>query len=76
MTASAISTMQNSSLLLYGPGQAKYEDRPIPEISEPDDVIVRVAYTGVCGSDVSPAVTISTVMEADSRRSISCSTAA
>ncbi|KAL1965769.1 hypothetical protein VTN77DRAFT_5090 [Rasamsonia byssochlamydoides] len=50
--SSSISSMQNPSLFLYGPGDAKYGERPIPQIEEPDDVIVRVAYTGVCGSDV------------------------
>jgi hypothetical protein len=51
--ATSISTMQNPSLFLYGAGDAKYEERPIPKIENKDDVIVRVSYTGVCGSDVS-----------------------
>lgn len=45
--------MQNPSFVLYGAGKAKIEDRPIPSIQDPHDVIVRVAYVGVCGSDVS-----------------------
>ncbi|KAK9459718.1 chaperonin 10-like protein [Lipomyces oligophaga] len=44
--------MENPSVLLYGPLKAKIEDRPVPEIRDPYDVVVRVAYTGVCGSDV------------------------
>lgn len=52
MTSTAISEMTNPSCLLYGPFDARYEDRPIPKIEDPYDVIVRVAYTGVCGSDV------------------------
>jgi D-xylulose reductase len=28
------------------------EDRPVPEISDPHDVIVQISYVGVCGSDV------------------------
>lgn len=45
--------MQNPSILLYGPGQAKLEDRAIPDIEDEHQVIVRIAYVGVCGSDVS-----------------------
>lgn len=45
--------MKNPSFLLYGPRHAKIEDRPVPEITDPYDVIVRIAFTGVCGSDVS-----------------------
>lgn len=44
--------MQNPSCLLYGPGDARFEDRPIPVIDDPYDVIIRIAYVGVCGSDV------------------------
>ncbi|CAL5867239.1 uncharacterized protein PFLUO_LOCUS1454 [Penicillium psychrofluorescens] len=44
--------MQNPSCLLYGPGDARFEDRPVPEIEDPHDVIIRIAYVGVCGSDV------------------------
>ncbi|OOF99028.1 hypothetical protein ASPCADRAFT_140592, partial [Aspergillus carbonarius ITEM 5010] len=42
----------NPSCLLYGPLDARFEDRPIPALTNPHDVIVRIAYTGVCGSDV------------------------
>jgi NADPH:quinone reductase-like Zn-dependent oxidoreductase len=45
--------MQNPSIVLYGPGNAKLEDKPIPEIVDGHDVIVRIAFVGVCGSDVS-----------------------
>lgn len=44
--------MQNPSCLLYGPGDARFEDRPMPQIEDPYDVIIRIAYVGVCGSDV------------------------
>ncbi|THY26293.1 sorbitol dehydrogenase [Aureobasidium pullulans] len=42
----------NLSCLLYGPHEAKFEDREVPVIQDPHDVIVRIAYVGVCGSDV------------------------
>ncbi|RDW59917.1 hypothetical protein BP6252_13004 [Coleophoma cylindrospora] len=44
--------MQNPSWLLYGPGSAKLEDRPLPVIEDQHDIIVQIAYVGVCGSDV------------------------
>ena len=44
--------MENPSVLLYGPGQAKIEERPTPTITEDYDVVIQVAYVGVCGSDV------------------------
>ncbi|KAK6826424.1 hypothetical protein RU639_005431 [Aspergillus parasiticus] len=43
---------RNPSCLLYGPLDARFEDRPIPVLDNPHDVIVQIAYTGVCGSDV------------------------
>lgn len=49
---STTSEMQNPSCLLYGPGDARFEDRPLPIIEDPYDVIIRIAYVGVCGSDV------------------------
>jgi D-xylulose reductase len=46
--------MQNPSIVLYGPKNAKLEDTAIPELTDPHDVLVRINYVGVCGSDVSP----------------------
>ena len=48
-----IKDMKNPSIILYKPGDAKLEDRPMPEIQDPHDVLVRIAFVGVCGSDVS-----------------------
>ncbi|KAG0652987.1 Xylitol dehydrogenase A [Hyphodiscus hymeniophilus] len=42
----------NPACYLYGPGDAKFEDSPYPAIDDPYDVIIRIAYVGVCGSDV------------------------
>ncbi|KAL3470012.1 chaperonin 10-like protein [Aspergillus californicus] len=44
--------MENPSCLLYGPLDARFENRPVPSLQDPHDVIVQIAYTGVCGSDV------------------------
>lgn len=41
-------------MVLYGAKDAKLEDKEIPELTDPHDVLVRIAYVGVCGSDVSP----------------------
>lgn len=43
---------QNLSFVLQSVKQVKFEDRPVPEIKSPYDVIVEVKYTGICGSDV------------------------
>lgn len=47
---------ENPSCILYGPLDTRIEDRPVPVLENPHDVIVRIAYTGVCGSDVSKAM--------------------
>ena len=33
-------------------GQAYVENRPTPALASPDDVLIRIAYSGVCGSDL------------------------
>lgn len=47
-----VASMRNPSCLLYRPGQSGYEDLPVPEITHPTDVILKMAFVGVCGSDV------------------------
>ncbi|KAF2668429.1 hypothetical protein BT63DRAFT_433226 [Microthyrium microscopicum] len=42
----------NLSFVLKEPGSVIYEDRPVPEIGNPRDIIVEVKWTGICGSDV------------------------
>ena len=43
---------QNLSFVLEGIHKVKYEDRPLPELETPHDVIINVKFTGICGSDV------------------------
>ncbi|KAK6520243.1 hypothetical protein TWF506_000521 [Arthrobotrys conoides] len=43
---------QNLSFVLAKPLDVKFEDRPIPELKDPREVLVRVRVTGICGSDV------------------------
>ena len=43
--------MPNPSAVLYGPGDVRIEDRPVPEPG-PGEVQVEVTAIGVCGSDV------------------------
>lgn len=52
--STSIEKMQNPSIVLYGAKKAQLEDKPIPKIIDPHDVLIRIAYVGVCGSDVSP----------------------
>lgn len=51
--------MQNPSVVLYGPKTAKIQDAAIPELVDAHDVIVRINYVGVCGSDVRPSPPLS-----------------
>jgi threonine dehydrogenase-like Zn-dependent dehydrogenase len=44
--------MKNPAYYLHGPEKAEIRDSPIPEIHDPHDVIVRIGFVGVCGSDV------------------------
>lgn len=43
--------MRNLSAVLYGPRDLRIEDRPVPQPG-PNEVLVRVQATGICGSDV------------------------
>jgi D-xylulose reductase len=54
ITSHYIREMQNPSIVLYGAKDAKLEDKGVPTLTDPHDVLVRIAYVGVCGSDVSP----------------------
>lgn len=55
MSTSTYSGMGNPSWFLYGPHSAKLQDRPVPSIRSDHDVVIRIKYIGVCGSDVSMA---------------------
>ncbi|MFG2532997.1 zinc-binding dehydrogenase [Streptomyces sp. NPDC048516] len=45
----ATTTMQ--ALVFETAGQLRLESRPLPTLSHPDDVMVRVAAVGICGTD-------------------------
>jgi threonine dehydrogenase-like Zn-dependent dehydrogenase len=38
--------------IFLGDGQLRYEDRPIPRITRDDDVLLRIAASGICGTDL------------------------
>ena len=40
------------AVIFKAPHQIAVEDRPIPEIKEPTDVIVKVIYSALCGSEL------------------------
>ncbi len=40
------------SIRYFGKGELRMVDVPEPEIVRPDDIKIKVAYTGVCGSDL------------------------
>ncbi|KAK5087292.1 hypothetical protein LTR70_007235 [Exophiala xenobiotica] len=43
---------KNNSFILSGPKNIIYEDRPVPELKDPYDVLLQVNFTGICGSDI------------------------
>ncbi len=40
------------ALTFQGPEEVRIEERPMPELLAPDDALVRIDATGVCGSDL------------------------
>ncbi|KAJ3546942.1 hypothetical protein NM208_g1751 [Fusarium decemcellulare] len=47
-----MSQQTNLSCVLFGAGQVRFETRPVPDIKDPNDILIRISYVGVCGSDV------------------------
>ena len=46
------SVAKNLSFVLKAEKEVVFEERPIPSIKSPYDVLVQVNFTGICGSDV------------------------
>lgn len=40
------------AVTFQAPGEVRLEERPDPELNAPDDAVVRVEATGICGSDL------------------------
>ena len=40
------------AMVYYGENDIRFEDRPIPQIINPDDAVVRVTKTTICGTDL------------------------
>ncbi|HXV98135.1 MAG TPA: alcohol dehydrogenase catalytic domain-containing protein, partial [Anaerolineae bacterium] len=38
--------------IFKGQGRLEYEERPIPEIEQPTDVLVNIEACGICGTDL------------------------
>ncbi|KAI9680941.1 MAG: hypothetical protein M1829_001021 [Trizodia sp. TS-e1964] len=45
-------TPKNLSFVLESRGKLKFEDRPVPTLHSPHDVLIHIRVTGICGSDV------------------------
>ncbi|EGP87927.1 putative xylitol dehydrogenase [Zymoseptoria tritici IPO323] len=43
---------ENLSFVLQKANEVTFEDRPVPTLKSPHDVLVAVKFTGICGSDV------------------------
>jgi threonine dehydrogenase-like Zn-dependent dehydrogenase len=51
MQTAAERAMMNA-LVYGGPGKKSVEQRPVPELQAPDDAIVRIVRTTICGTDL------------------------
>ena len=40
------------AIIFKGPGEWALEERPVPEIQNPDDVKIKVLGVGICGTDL------------------------
>jgi threonine dehydrogenase-like Zn-dependent dehydrogenase len=40
------------AMVYHGPGRVRYEDKPDPILEHPEDAILRVTATAICGSDL------------------------
>ncbi len=40
------------SVVVQAGGKVIVEDKPLPQIEHPDEVLVKIAYSGLCGSDI------------------------
>ncbi|EKM5716579.1 galactitol-1-phosphate 5-dehydrogenase [Enterobacter cloacae] len=40
------------SVVIHAEGNVRVEERPIPQIQDADDVLVRIVCSGLCGSDI------------------------
>ncbi|KAL2113016.1 hypothetical protein VUR80DRAFT_5613 [Thermomyces stellatus] len=49
---SKIEGKSNLSFILNKPLSLTFEERPVPALKTPHDVLVAINYTGICGSDV------------------------
>ncbi|KAF2017787.1 GroES-like protein [Aaosphaeria arxii CBS 175.79] len=52
MTQSASASLKNPSFVLQSKDHVSIEDRPVPELKNPYDVLIKPRWTGICGSDV------------------------
>jgi 2-desacetyl-2-hydroxyethyl bacteriochlorophyllide A dehydrogenase len=50
--ASTLSSRRVRAVTFQAPGQVRVDEVPDPELTAPDEAIVRVEATGVCGSDL------------------------
>jgi len=50
--ATETQSRENNSFVLRGVKDVTFEERPIPKLQGPYDVLLQVNYTGICGSDV------------------------
>lgn len=40
------------AVVFKGPHEVELEDRPVPTCKEPTDIVLKVEYTALCGSEL------------------------
>jgi 2-desacetyl-2-hydroxyethyl bacteriochlorophyllide A dehydrogenase len=52
MSQAVIDPLSMAAAFLHGRLDVRIQPAPIPQIERPDDVLIAVAYTGICGSEL------------------------
>ncbi|KAI2717800.1 hypothetical protein DTO013E5_7393 [Penicillium roqueforti] len=52
MTPAPSDSGMMQAVVFHGPYKVAVEQRPIPKVQDPEDVIVKVGYTALCGSEL------------------------
>lgn len=49
MTSTPSDSAMMQAVVFHGPYKVAIEQRPIPKVQNPEDIVVKVGYTALCG---------------------------
>ncbi|EKV07863.1 Alcohol dehydrogenase, zinc-containing, putative [Penicillium digitatum PHI26] len=52
MTSTPSDSAMMQAVVFHGPYKVAIEQRPIPKVQNPEDIVVKVGYTALCGSEL------------------------